>query len=106
VTPEQIRKVVGRGALQIKKDWQRRWSGLSYVPALPYAVSYDTKPLSDGGSAEIGPDKAKRQGPLGWIIENGAPGHSGPHPAGLPALDAEAPRFERAMGDLAAKVLE
>ena len=104
VTPEQIRKVVARGALQIKKDWQQRWSGHSYIPALPYAVSYDTKLSVGGGSAEIGPDKGRPQGPLGNLIEFGSENNA-PIPGGQPALDAEAPRFEKALGDLAEKVL-
>ena len=32
--------------------------------------------------------------------------HSGPNPGGLPAIDAEEPRFERAMGDLGESLLD
>jgi len=104
VTPE-ARKVVSKGALNIKNDWRRRWSGFRYAPALPYAVTYDTAEEGTRLSAEIGPDKDKRQGALGNLLEFGSVNNA-PRPAGSPALDAEQPRFERAIEDLGLQLLE
>lgn len=103
--PEAVRGVVQKGALNIKRDWQERWSGLKHAPALASAVTYDTKVAAAGASAEIGPDKGRRQGALGNLLEFGSV-HNGPRPGGLPALEAEAPRFEKALGDLAEKALD
>jgi hypothetical protein len=102
--PVGVRTVVQKGALNIKKDWQQRWTGLSSAPSLAAAVSYDTKEVPFGASAEIGPDKARRQGALGNLLEFGSVNNA-PHPGGLPALEAEAPRFEKALGDLVEKLL-
>jgi len=55
--------------------------------------------------AEIGPDKLRRQGPLGNLLEYGSV-HNAPHPHMIPAAEAEQPRFEQAMEDLSARLLE
>lgn len=102
---DQARKVVAKGALNIKKDWQRRWSGYAHAPALPRAITYDMFPGTHIG-AEIGPDKNRRQGALGSLFEYGSPRNNPPIPGGLPALEAERPRFEQAMEDAAAAALE
>lgn len=96
--------VVVKGALNIKRDWARRWSGLKHAPMVGRAVSYDVTTTIGAISAEIGPDKAKRQGALGNLIEYGSVNNP-PIPGGSPALDAEAPKFERAMLDLSRKLL-
>jgi hypothetical protein len=102
--PEEAKKVVGKGCNNIKKDWQRRWTGLSHAPALPYAISYDVTQAGDVITGEVGPDKNKRQGALGNLIEFGSINNP-PHPGGAPALDAEGPRFERALADLGVDLL-
>lgn len=99
-----VRAVVERGALNVKKDWRQRWGGIAHAPALPAAVTYDVVYGFGSVSAEIGPDKDKRQGALGNIIEFGT-SKNAPIPGGLPALAAEAPRFERALADLGEKAL-
>jgi hypothetical protein len=103
--PEEARKVASKGALQIKNDWRRRWSGLAHAPAIPFAIGYDVR--SSGGTveAEIGPDKAKRQGALGNLLEYGSI-HNAPIPGGAPALRAEGPKFTKALEDMAVRLLE
>lgn len=101
--PREVRAVVAKGALHVKQDWRRRWSGHPHIPVLPYAISYDVTVGPREIRAEIGPDKGKAQGPLGNIIEFGTANNT-PIPGGLPALDAEAPRYERALSDLAARL--
>lgn len=102
---EEFRKVVSKGALNIKNDVKERWSGLAHAPAIPHAISYDTKTTGTTVSAEIGPDKAKRQGALGNFLEYGSVNNA-PIPALGPALDAEEPRFAKALEDVAASLLE
>lgn len=103
--PDKVAKVVGRGAFNIKKDWARRWSGHPHIPQIPGSISYDVEEWATGASAEIGPDKNRRpQAALAHIIEFGSP-TSAPMPGGLPALETEAPKFVRALADLAEKLL-
>jgi hypothetical protein len=100
----ETEQVVAKGALNIKTDWARRWSGLKHAPALPKAVSYDLYHLPGSIRAEVGPDKGKRQGALGNLIEFGS-ANNAPIPGGLPALESEAPRMEKALADLVEKLL-
>lgn len=98
------RPVVQKGALNIKNDWRRAWSGLDSAPYLASAVTYD---ITDAGSlvtAEIGPDKSLPQGALGNLLEFGSVNNA-PHPGGLPAAQAEEPRFAEAAERLAIEAL-
>lgn len=101
------KKVVGKGSNNIKKDWRQRWSGLDHAGGLPHTINYDVKVKGTVIDGEIGPDLAKGgQAPLGGFLElEYGTRWSAPQPAGAPALDAEAPRFERAVADLGAKLL-
>lgn len=91
-----VRLVVQKGALNVKRDWQNAWSGLAHAPYLAAAVTYDTAVTASGVEAEIGPDKSRRQGALGNLIEFGS-ANNGPITGGEPALQAEEPRFVEAM---------
>ena len=101
VVPE-ARAIVKRGANNIKRDAQRRVTGLAHAPAYPRSITYDSVELGKSAYAEIGPDKEKRQGALGNILEFGSP-HSPPHPHMAPAAEAELPKFEKALEQAAAK---
>lgn len=103
--PAETVKVVSRGSLQIKKAWQRRWKGHPHISHLPYTINYDIKSAWHTVSGEIGPDRDRGgQAPLAGIIEYGSP-TSPPMPGGLPSLAEEAPRFEKALEDMAVKLL-
>jgi hypothetical protein len=104
VAVKDTEAVVFRGAIQIKKDAARRISGHPRLKRLPYAIDFDMYRSLKGPAAEIGPNHAKPQGPLGNIPEYGTI-HNSPMPFMRPAADAEQPRFERAMEDLAVKAL-
>jgi len=98
------RAVVQRGALQIKRDWQSRWQGLSHLPMLGNSITFDTTVGRDTIEAEIGADKGRPQGALANVVEFGTPNNA-PQPAGGPALAQEAPRFEKALSELLGKML-
>lgn len=102
VAAVQARGVVGKGALNIKSDARRRISGLAHAPAYPYSITYDTHELRDSAWAEIGPDKGKRQGALGNLLEFGSVKNP-PHPHLRPAAEAERPKFEAALEAIAVK---
>jgi hypothetical protein len=103
--PAEVTKVVGRGALNIKNDARRRATGIRHAPAYPSAITYDQWQGLRGPAAEIGPDKDRRQGALGNILEYGTVKNA-PIPHMGPAGAAEAPRFERALEDLSVRLLE
>ena len=102
--PDEVTKVVARGALNIKRGAQERSSGLAHAPAYPRSITYDLWQGFRGPTAEIGPDKSRRQGALGNILEYGTVKNA-PIPHIQPAADEELPRFEKALEDLAAKGL-
>lgn len=99
-----VRAVVERGALNIKQDAARRASGLKHAPAYPQSISYDVHNTFGGVTAEIGPDKGRRQGALGNILEFGTPNNA-PRPHLNPALDVEEPKFVAALDALLARLL-
>lgn len=104
VAMKDIGPVVFKGALNIKKDAQRRISGHKRWRRLKYAIDFDTYYSLKGPAAEIGPNHAKRQGNLGHVPEYGTP-TSPPIPYMRPAADAEEPKFAAAMEALAVKAL-
>lgn len=104
---EQGKKIVGQGANNIKRDAQRIVRAASrhgYLPHYPRSISYDVKAAGGAIVGEVGPDRAKLQGGLGRIIEYGSVNNA-PIPHLNPALDAEAPRFERFVADLGEQLL-
>jgi hypothetical protein len=102
--PADATAVVKKGAQNIKVDAARRISGHPTLRRLPYAIDYDVYQSLRGPAAEVGPNHDKRQGNLGHIPEYGSP-TSAPIPYMAPAADAEAPKFARAVEDLAVKAL-
>lgn len=101
----EVEKVVAKGSLNVKKDAARRVSGLKHAPAYPAAIGYDLFHTPGTVQSKIGPDKAKRQGALGNILEHGTRNNA-PIPHLGPALDAEEPRYVRALEDLGQDLLE
>lgn len=95
---DKMRPVVARGAFNIKKDMQADAQGHPHSPAFPAAISYDTKALRNQISAEIGPDKAKKQGALGNILYFGTAKNSAVLDINGP-LDREEPKFLKAIED-------
>lgn len=101
--------VVEHGAANVKTGWANnaRQSSGHHAPAYPNAISFDLNlgaALAGRVEAEIGPDKSKRQGPLGNILEFGGP-KSPPHNDGGRALRDETPKFEAAVAAVALDAL-
>jgi hypothetical protein len=99
------RKVVSKGALNMKNGMRRRVQGIQHAPAYPYSIGYSLKTSGLTVEAEVGPDKAKRQGALGNILNYGTLNNA-PIPHVEPALDDEEPKYLAALDDLGARLLE
>lgn len=97
--------VVAKGAHNIKTGAARRISGHAHAPAYPDAITYDLFHTPGTSRAEIGPDKSKRQGALGNILEFGTPKNP-PIPHLVPAFGEEIPKFVDAVGDLGVDLLD
>lgn len=109
---EEVKKVVGQGCLNIKKDVQAQWRRVfhpnSHLKHLWKSVSYDvTKtPGSDIIHGEVGPVLTRKQGPLGGIAEEGTVNNAPASPALGPALLKESPKFEEFVGKVAQELLD
>jgi hypothetical protein len=97
--PKVFRGVMSRAGVQIKLDWKARWEAIrdarSHIPHLPRGIGYDTGESKGVYTVKVGVDPKNRQAFLAKVIEDGTL-TSAPHPGGIPALNAEVPRMERA----------
>ncbi len=98
VLPE-ARKVVAKGALNIKNGARRRAPKGPHTPHYERSISYDITETKTEVRAEIGPAHGKPQANLGHVFEDGSP-TSPPHPHHAPAGDEEEPKFVSAMENL------
>lgn len=103
--PVEVRKVVEKGALNIKNDARRRRSRSRHFPKLARAITYETHMTPSGAWAEVGPEQNRPQGNLAHIPEFGSL-RTPPEPYMRPAAERELPRFERAIEALGVKALE
>lgn len=105
---KEFRQVTSKAGLNIKTDWRHRWTTMSHrhIPHLvPRSIGYD---LSEDGmtfSVEVGVAEANLQAFLAEIITYGTL-TSGPHDAGTPALETEAPKMAAAAEKVAADLLD
>lgn len=95
-------RAVDRAAVQVKKTARDRVKGLAHAPAYPSSIGYDTRWDGAVYEAEIGPDKDKRQGALGNLLEYGSVNNP-PVPHLGPALDAELPQLAAALARAAGR---
>lgn len=98
--------VVSKGALNVKNEG--RANALRAAPRrnarAPYAITYDTNINGATIEAEIGYDKDKPGGALGNLLEYGSRNNP-PHRDLGRALDNEQPRFEKALVEMAERLL-
>jgi hypothetical protein len=100
-------------ARKVKDTWRDKLKGSETLPALPFAVTYDTAVFQGFGitqiKAEVGFDKDRNQGALGNVSEYGTPTVTG-RGYGLAALDENKADFDRgialAAADAAQAVLD
>lgn len=102
VAPAEARKSLGKGLLNIKTDSRRRISDSKHFRRVAAAITYESHETPGGGWGEVGPDHDHPQGELAWIPELGSL-KTAPEPYMGPAGEAEAPKFAKAMEDLAVK---
>ena len=89
----KVERVVKRGAMNIKRDWQSNAAarGSRHARRYPSSITFDMKGKLE---AEIGPVTGLGQGFLGYILEYGG-AHSPPFADGKRAVDKELPRFDK-----------
>ena len=94
--------VLSKGALNIKNQMRESFeaSGNAGFRFVGRTVSYDLHTEGNELSAEIGPDK-DRGGALANVAIFGTPRGGGTVADPREALEAEAPRFEKELADLA-----
>lgn len=101
--------VLSRGALNVKTDWRASWEAIkhppTHIPHLVGGIGYDTETKPPRWSAEVGVARSNRQSPIAHLLEYGSVNNP-PYPGGQAALDAEDPRFVRAVADAAVELLD
>ncbi|HKS46348.1 MAG TPA: hypothetical protein VJT49_14805 [Amycolatopsis sp.] len=100
-TRPRFRKVVERGALNIKNGMRADASGHRKFIHFPRSISYD---MTGDLEAEIGPDKALIQGALGNLLYFGTSRTAGVLDINGP-LNREVPRMMDAIADVAEDIL-
>ncbi|WIE54226.1 hypothetical protein [Curtobacterium sp. MCBD17_003] len=97
-----VRAATETSAINVRDDWKSRASGMKGLAAYPGSIGYDFVGFQGFGSTvlscEIGPDRNKKQGTFGGIVEYGAP-HFAPRHYGDQALEAESANFERLLDE-------
>lgn len=93
-----VRDAMQRTAIDVKADWRAAASGHRSIRRYPFSIGYDfIAPQSAGGIStyrcDIGPDKSKKQGALGNLLEYGSP-NSAPHHWGDRALEGRANQYQ------------
>lgn len=96
---------VEKSAAAVERGMRSEASGHAHLPQFPNSITHDVKAHFGGIEAEIGPDKGLPQGPLGNIVYFGT-SKNGPVANINGPLDAEAPKFQKAVEDAAGKLLD
>lgn len=102
----RVGPVVTEHTMNVRDEARRLASGIRYAPAYPRSITHEAGWKPGAFEGEVGPEKGGPQWGLGTILEFGvASKGTAPHPHLRPAADAEEPRFEKAIADLAEDVL-
>jgi hypothetical protein len=100
---KDVEPVVKRGAQNIKNDLVSDAQASKHFHVLAGAISYDSDYRLGQVGYEIGPDKGRRGGALGNIAYFGTSRGGGTLDLDTP-LSNEAPRLEKALGDLLGQI--
>lgn len=98
------RAVMAKAALNVKNDARQRISGLRHARGYPNSIKYETKFTAGTVEALVGPEVGGPQWGLGDILEYGTV-NSAPHPHLMPAAEAELPKMEKYLAEVAVKAL-
>jgi hypothetical protein len=104
----KFKAVMGQAGMNMKADWKAQWEGMphAHIPWLVRNIGYDVPPPKGFTfTVEVGITPHRPQSRLASFIEFGTL-TSGPHPAGMPALEREAPRMAQWAEKVAADLLE
>lgn len=96
--------VTAKGALNVKTKARELAPKGPHLPHYANSITYDLSTSGMTVEAEIGPDPGLPQGPLDHLFEYGGPKNA-PMPHLGPALESEAPVFERFLDDAVGKAL-
>lgn len=103
-----VRKALEVSARHVKDHWRDNLPQSGHAKWLRFAVTYDlSSSFGPGGAvlqAEIGPDKDRKQGALGNLIEFGSVNNP-PQGQGQAALEANVDDFEKGL-DMALETAE
>lgn len=94
----EMRSIMKRGAVEIKKGMRKDFRGHEYLPGVPFAINFDGGGFGGDIEYEIGVDKRGDQGELGNILAYGDGVH-GPHVDHTASLRREAPIVERLIAE-------
>lgn len=102
---DEIDKVTERGALNVKNQMAAEAQSSGYYKHFSRSISYDRTTSIGEVSYEIGPDKSLKgaQGALGNILYFGTSNNGAVLDIESP-IRAEAPRFTKALADVAEKL--
>lgn len=107
--PKAFTPVMKRAGGNIKDDWSARWTAMphAHIPHLVRvsALGYDVDQKGNTYSLEVGVRAERMQARLASFVEFGTQ-TSRPHPAGQPALEAEAPRMAAYAEQVGADLLD
>lgn len=102
---KNVTAVIKKGANNIKDDAIKRVSGHPHIPHYPETITYDLTYGLGVIEAQIGPDKNRKTGALGNLIEYGSVKNA-PLPHLGPAFREEEPRFVAALEAMVAAILD
>lgn len=99
---EGLPKVVGKGALNVKGEWNQAFRDSDSFKGIAGSVTYDTRTTAQFVEALVGPDKDRHpRAALANIAHfGGANGGGGTVADPQTFLDNEAEGFTKALGDL------
>lgn len=100
----RARAAVSRSARNVRDGARKLAPSGPYTPSYPSSITDDVLMEGDRIIGEIGPDKDRRQGALGNVLEYGTAKHAPQAHLG-PALDREIPDFVAAMTKLGGQIL-
>lgn len=95
---------VTKSAKALQRAMRADASGHAHTPHFPASITTDVKVKVGQIEAEVGPDKGRTQGALGNILYFGTSKNGAVLDLNGP-LDAQAPKFQKAVEDAAGKLL-